>query len=149
MLRKTLLLTAMLLAAAGTVLAQSDPITERKELMKAQGQQLYAVINGMNRGRVPFDAAKANAAMDVLAGTAPKIATLFPDSSKPTKKIGDYNASPKIWENKADFEKKAADLVKAIAENRDKAKTADGLKQAYANINGACGACHDSYAVRN
>ena len=44
--------------------------------------------------------------------------------SMPDKK-SDYDASPKIWQNKADFDAKLAAFVKAADENKNGAKDLD------------------------
>lgn len=71
--------------------------------------------------------------------------TLFPDNAKTG---GDNRASPKIWENKQDFEAKIAAFSKAVTENRDKAKTSlDGLKVAWAAVGETCDGCHKIYRL--
>ena len=135
------------IAAIGTtaVVAQSDPIATRQNLMKGNDQNARVVIR-MMRGRAPFDAAKADAAFAQWADTAQKLPGLFPDHSKTG---GDTRASPKIWQNKADFDAKAAALAKSVAENRSKAKDLDGLKTAVNAVAPACDNCHELYRLRN
>ena len=52
---------------------------------------------------------------------------------------------PKIWENKSDFEAKIAAFGKAVADNKDKAKTLDELKVAMPLVSKTCGDCHEPY----
>ena len=93
--------------------------------MKKNNDHAKAVVQ-MMRGQAPFDAAKVDAAFAQWADTAQKLPGLFPDNSKTG---GDNRASPKIWLNKKDFDDKAAAFAKAVAENRDKAKSSlDGLQ---------------------
>lgn len=127
--------------------AQSDVITQRKELMRTQGRTVGA-LSRMARGQDPFDQAKANEALDTLANTTSRTPTLFPINSKPTTKTGDYDASPKIWDNKADFDKRAADLNQIVTATKANL-TADSLKDAVPKMGAACGGCHDAYRVRN
>lgn len=127
--------------AVTAVMAQSDPIAQRKALMKSNAQNA-GVVSRMVRGEDPFDAAKVNAAFTAWGENAQKIPTLFPSPPPPG---AETRALPKIWENKADFEAKAAALGKAVADNKDKAKTLDELKVAFPNISKACGNCHDNY----
>jgi cytochrome c556 len=61
----------------------------------------------------------------------------------------DYDASPKIWQSKTDFDAKVANFTKALADNQGKAKDLETLKVAYKNIGGACDACHETYRVKN
>ncbi len=57
-------------------------------------------------------------------------------------------ASPKIWQDKADFDAKAAAFGKAVADTRDKAKSsADGLKMAITVVGKACDDCHKDYRL--
>ena len=49
---------------------------------------------------------------------------------------------------KADFDARAAALGKAVAENRNKAKTSlDGLRAAIPAVANACDACHKDYRL--
>jgi cytochrome c556 len=96
----------------------------------------------MVRGENPFDAAKVNAAFAQWEETAKKIPTLFP---APPAAGQETRALPKIWENKADFEAKIAAFAKAVADNKDKAKTLDELKVAFPSVNTACNNCHEPY----
>jgi cytochrome c556 len=97
----------------------------------------------MARGRVPFDAAKVDAAFAQFADTAAKLPGLFPDNSK----TGDTKASPKVWQNKADFDAKAAEFAKVVAESRPKVKTLDGVKATLSAVGKACDNCHDTYRL--
>jgi cytochrome c556 len=133
------------LAAAGTtVLAQSDPIAARMALMKANNDNARNV-GQMIRGQALFDAAKVDAAFVQWAETAQKLPGLFPENSKTGEKS---RVAPKIWDNKADFDAKAAAFAKAVADNRAEAKTSlDGLKAAFKPVSDACDACHKDYRL--
>jgi cytochrome c556 len=137
--------TAIMVASAtGMVFAQSDPITTRQALMKENNNNAIAVVR-MMRGLAPFDAAKVDAAFAQWADTAQKFPGLFPETSKTGQKT---RASTKIWLTKADFDAKAAAFGKAVADNRDKAKSSlDGLRAAIPAIANACDACHKDYRV--
>jgi cytochrome c556 len=55
-------------------------------------------------------------------------------------------ATSKIWENKKDFDEKAAAFAKVVAENHDKAVASlDGLKVAIPVVGNACDNCHEDY----
>ncbi len=137
--------SAILVASAtGAVIAQSDPIAARMALMKGNNDNAKIVV-AMIRGQAPFDAAKVEAAFAQWAETAQKLPGLFPDNSKTGEKT---RAAPKIWEAKADFDTKAAAFGKAVAENRDKAKTSlDGLKAALGVVGKTCDNCHEDYRL--
>jgi cytochrome c556 len=80
----------------GAALAD-DPIKQRRDLMKANGDATKPIL-GMMKG-APFDLAAVKASLKAYADAAAKASDLFPDSSK----TGDTNALPAIWDNKADF----------------------------------------------
>jgi cytochrome c556 len=148
MFARIVIAIALLAAGIGAVIAQADVIKARKELMKGNNDGA-GVIVGMLRGRVPFDAQKADAAFAQFIETSQKFGSLFPDDSKPKPPLGEYSASLKIWENKADFNAKLAAFGKKAAENRPKAKTLDGLKTTLKPLGQSCDNCHELYRVKN
>jgi cytochrome c556 len=124
-----------------SVMAQSDPLSQRKTLMKGNGQHI-AAVNKMAKGEEPYDQAKVDAAFAQWTETAQKLPSLFPEPPKPGE---DTRALPKIWENKSDFEAKTAAFTKVIADNRDKAKSVDEVKAIVPLIGKTCGDCHEPY----
>jgi cytochrome c556 len=146
MRRMTVAALAVILVATGVgaVVAQSDPIATRMSLMKENDQNAIVVVR-MMRGLAPFDAAKVDAAFAQWADTARKFPGLFPDNSKTGQNT---RAAPKIWMTRADFDAKAAVLGRAVAENREKAKSSlDGLRAAIPAVGKACDACHKDYRL--
>jgi cytochrome c556 len=143
--RATVVLVGLVMAlGVSAVIAQSSPIAARKALMKANNDNAKIAIQ-MMRGQAPFDAAKVDAAFAQWADTAQKLPGLFPDNSKTGE---DTRATPKIWVTKSDFDAKAAAFAKAVAENRDKAKSSlDGLKAAIPVVGTACDNCHEDYRL--
>ena len=124
------------------VIAQTSPIAARKALMKGNNDNARIVVQ-MMRGQAPFDAGKVEAAFAQWAETAQKLPGLFPEDSKTGEKT---RATPKIWVTKSDFDAKAAAFGKAVAENRDKAKSSlEGLKAAIPVVGQACDNCHEDY----
>jgi len=140
MIRTVLAMAAVALGVTFAI-AQSDPIAQRKAIMKNNGKNAGAV-NRMVRGEDPFDAAKVNAAFSEWADAAQKLPPLF---ASPPPAGADTRALPKIWETKADFDAKLAAFGKAVADNKDKAKTLDELKVAFPAVNKACNDCHEPY----
>jgi cytochrome c556 len=133
-----------LAVSAAAVLAQSDPVKQREDLMK-QNEEGAKTAVAMMRGQRPFDGKAVDAAFAQWADTAQKLPGLFPEGSKTG---GDNRASPKIWVNKKDFDAKAAAFGKAVAENRAKAVgSVDGLKAAIPAIGDACDNCHKDYRL--
>jgi cytochrome c556 len=138
------LAAVVLVFGADAVIAQSDPIAMRMALMKGNDDNARIVVP-MMRGQAPFDAAKVDAAFAQWADTAQKLPGLFPDNAKTGQKT---RASSKIWVTKADFDAKAAEFAKAVAENRDKAKSSlDGLRAAIPVVGNACDNCHKEYRL--
>ncbi|MBI3759978.1 MAG: cytochrome c [Deltaproteobacteria bacterium] len=151
--REFMIIRALMAAAAvaigvTAVSAQSEVLSSTK-LMREQGQAMYRVLNGMVKGEMPYDQAKADEALATLAGTAPKIPEAFPASIKgKTTPDSRFSTSAKAWENRADFEDYAKNLAKAIAENRGKVTSLEGLKAAYPALSDNCTGCHNDYRVR-
>jgi len=124
------------------VISQSDPIAARKGLMKQNNDHARDMVQTI-RGQKPFDAAAVDSAFAQWADTAQKLPGLFPENSKTGQ---DTRATPKIWQNKKDFDEKALAFAKAVAENRDKAKASlDGLKAAIPVVGKECDNCHEDY----
>jgi cytochrome c556 len=138
-------LTAIIVVSGtGAGVTQADPITTRQSLMKENNNNAIAIVR-MMRGLVPYDAAKVDAAFAQWADTAQKLPSLFPDTSKTGQKT---RASSKIWLTKTDFDARAAAFGKAVAENRNKAKTSlVGLRAAIPAVANACDACHKDYRL--
>ena len=67
-------------------------------------------------------------------------------SPKTRRPAEQTRATPKIWQTKSDFDAKAAEFGKAVADNRGKAKSSlDGLKAAMGGVFKACDNCHEDY----
>jgi cytochrome c556 len=127
---------------ATMVMAQNvEVIKERQAIMKKIGEEAR-LLGNMNKGEAPFDAAKVNAVLTGWEGAAKKYGTLFPDDAKTGEKT---RAKAEIWQNKADFQAKLSDFVKAVGEAKAKATTLDGLKAAWPNVVKSCDGCHEKY----
>lgn len=145
MIMRILLAALAVTASVGVVLAQSDAIKTREHLMKENNDHAKVVVE-MVKGQSPYDAKAVAAAFDQWADTAQKLPGLFPDNSKTGEKT---RASPKIWENKKDFDEKAVAFGKAVADNRAKAVgSLDGLKLAINAVGKACSNCHEDYRLK-
>ena len=138
---RTILAIIAVAVGVSAVIAQTDPIATRKALMKKNNEH-DRNLRQMVRGEAPLDATKVNEAFAQWGDTARQLPNLFPDDSKTGQ---DTRALPRIWETRSDFDAKIAALAKAVADNRDKAKTLDELKVAFPNVNNACNNCHESY----
>ena len=140
MIRTVLAMTAIAVAVTA-VMAQSDPIQQRRALMKENNKHVGA-LNRMVRGEDPFDAAKVTEAFNTWTVNIPKLPPLF---ASPPPDGADTRALPKIWENKPDFDSRLTALAKAVADNKDKGKTLDELKVSFPAVNNVCNGCHELY----
>src|SRR5262245_27174692 len=126
-MRSIVVAVASIAVIVTAALAQSDAVWQRKELMKANGQNAGA-LDRMVRGEDPYDASKVDAAFAQFSESAQKAPNLFSEPPKPGEET---RALPKIWETKSDFDAKMTAFAKAVDENKGKAKTLDELKTAY------------------
>jgi cytochrome c556 len=130
--------------SATIVLAQQNPILARQEIMKKSDEDLRA-LSKILRDEAPFDAAKARAAYASMEDGYKKVQGLFPDNSKTGEKT---RASPKIWENRADFDAKMATFIKVAGEAKTKATSAAAFKDVHPTVIKACDNCHADYRMR-
>ena len=141
---RTLVLAAALAVGATAVVAQSDPIAQRKALMKEVGGAM-GPLAAMNKGEAPFDLAKVKASLDVFGKSSKSMGALFPATSKTG---GETAADPKIWDDAAGWAaaiKKYDDVtVAAVAAIKDEAS----FKAEFPKLGGACGGCHNTYRVK-
>ncbi len=129
-------------------IAQEDPIKARKALMKTNGQQAK-VVGDMAKGDTPFDLAAAQKAFAAFQDAASKMPALYPDSSKGGDPSDDFNASPKVWEDMADFKARFEKFGQDAKEAAASVKDLDSLKAAVGNIGkNDCGGCHQIYRVK-
>jgi cytochrome c556 len=140
MMKRLVLAVAVVALGVTAVLAQSDPIAARKQLMKDNGAQ-SKVARDMIDGKEPYDNAKAQKMLTTFAAAHDKGKNLWPDNSK----TGDTASLPAVWENKADFDAKFAKLSSDAKAAEPTVKDLDTFKAAMANIGKNCGGCHNTY----
>jgi cytochrome c556 len=140
MMKRLVLAAAIATFGITAVVAQSDPIAARKQLMKDNGNA-SRTAREMIEGKQPYDNAKAKAVLATFAGTADKGKNLWPDSSK----AGDTASLPAVWENKADFDAKLVKLSADAKAAESKVKDLDSFKAAMGDIGKNCGGCHNTY----
>src|SRR5215813_14501000 len=86
---------------ATVVLAQNlDAIKQRREVMKTIAKA-SSVNFKMMKGETPFELAKVQSGLQTFQEQFPKLKPLFPEDAKTG---GDTDASPKIWQQRAEFE---------------------------------------------
>jgi cytochrome c556 len=143
MIRLVLAATVLALGVS-SVIAQSDPIVERKATMKAVGA---ATGQGaaIAKGEAPFDAAKVQGIFKVYADASKKMPTLFPDSAKTG---GETTAAPKVWEDQAGFKAAFAKFEADAAAAGPAAVDLASFRTAFGNVTKNCGGCHETYRVK-
>ena len=148
-MKRVVVVAGVLLLSMGVVVAQQDVAKSTQDQMKATGRALGGTLAPMNKGEKPYDQAAVDAALNTLDDTAKKLPNMFPASIKAVKFEGDYNTSPKIWEDAAGFKAKIEDFAKAVADSKAKIKDLDSLKANFPAIGKACGGCHETFRVKN
>lgn len=141
MIIRTVLAMATVAVGIGAVVAQTDPIAARKDMMK-QTNKYAKAVNAMVKGEQPFTAETVAAAYSTWENTSSQFGKLFPDNSK---EGGNTRAKSAIWEKRKDFDTKLAAFSKAVADGKAKAGSLDGVKASMGAINDACNNCHEVY----
>jgi cytochrome c556 len=127
-----------------------DPVKARQQLMKEVVGKNMKIIVAMlkeesEQDAVPYDAAKAQAALKAISEVPDKFVTLFPENTS-TKDVK-TDAKPEIWQNKADFEQKAQGLK---TNSLEAAKVASSGKEQlkpvfFGKVAQQCKICHEKY----
>ncbi len=133
-----------LACGVGAVWADTDPIAERRALMKNDGAAAKAMFD-MSKGNTPFDLAKVQESLKTLYEGASKSAALFPDNSKTG---GGTAALPAIWQNKADFDARFAKFVKDVAAAQAGIVDEASFKKLAPSVFQNCGGCHELYKAK-
>jgi cytochrome c556 len=134
--------------AVSAVMAQQDVAKQQDDLMRTTiGRPFYGVLLKMSRGQIPYDQAAVEGALADLEKVVPTIPATFQPNPKMDLPGADYVASPKVWENKTDFDSKVPAVVKQVTELKGKIKDVDSLKVAWKEINDKCDGCHDTYRI--
>ena len=95
------------LAWPGAAVSAGNAVEERQATMKQVGQTMKEAA-AFTAAATPFDAAKVKAADGHgRRGDAKKLKGLYPAGSASDPKTA---ADPKIWQNKADFDKRLAEM---------------------------------------
>jgi cytochrome c556 len=148
-MKRVLMVAAALLLSVGAGVAQQDIVKQDQAIMKANGKALGGMLGPMFKGEKPYDQAVVDEAFKTLDDTAKKLPTMFPDSVKGLKAEGDYSSSPKIWEDKAGFAAKIDSFAKVVTEAKAKIKDLDSLKANFPAVGKECGACHETFRLKN
>ncbi len=141
-------LTTVVIALAcgvGAVWADTDPIAERRALMKNDGMAARNMVQ-MLKGASPFDLATVQASLKTFAAAAQKEPTLFPDDSKAG---GGTAALPAIWQNKADFDARFVKFAKDVAAAQAGIVDEASFKKLAPAVFQNCGGCHELYKAKS
>jgi cytochrome c556 len=131
-------------ASPGTSAAASDPIAQRKEIMKGNGAAAR-LGSQMSKGEMPFDLAKAKGVFNTFENAAKRMPTLFPANSKTG---GETTAAPKIWEDMAGFRARFAKFEQE-ADAAEKATTdLTSFQAQFTRVSQNCGGCHETFRVK-
>ena len=147
-MKRTIVAMGVLLGGAGAVMADQKLAVEQDNLMRSQGKAMYVVIGKMIKGEIPYDQKAVDNAIADLEVSVPKIPKMFETNPKEDVVNASYGSSPKVWQNKADFDSKVPPVQKAIADVKGKIKNLDQLKTAYTSINDRCTDCHETYRLK-
>jgi cytochrome c556 len=147
MIRWVVAVGAVLLGITA-VMAQQDIAKQQDDLMRTTiGRPFYGVLLKMTRGQIPYDQAAVDAALAELEKAVPTIPATFQTNPKMDLPGAEYISSPKVWENKADFDSKVPAVVKQITDLKGTIKDVEVLKTAWKQINDKCDGCHDTYRI--
>src|ERR1700759_721950 len=131
----------------GAAMAQQDALKQAESTMKGNGKNAGALA-AIVKGEKPYDQATVDTALAQFTETAKKLPTLFPDSIKGMQPDGDYQITPKVFEDKAGFAAKTADFDKAVTAAKASVKDLDTLKAAFPAIGKSCGGCHETFRAK-
>ena len=146
-MKRIVVVAAVLAFSAGAVVAQQDQVKRTQAMMKDNGKNAGA-LSAMVKGEKPYDQSAVNTALAQFEDTAKSLPTLFPESMKGLKLEGDYDPSPKIWDDKAGFESQINSFAKVVADVKGKIKNLDTLKAELPVIGKQCGGCHETYRIK-
>jgi cytochrome c556 len=143
-MRGLLVVASAVAFVSATALAAQNPIEVRKYIMQskaAAGQ----IGNAMVRGEKDFDADTAEAVLKSLRAGAFAVNAFFPEEPD----VGEATrASPRIWENRADFEAKMAEFQQAAhAAVEAEPQDLESFRTAFSSVAQSCRGCHDEYRL--
>ena len=107
----------------------------------------YDRIGAMVKGKVPFDAAAAQANADLVVTLAKLPWSAFVEGSDK----GDTNARPEVWSQPDKFKAAAQKLEDATVKLAAAAKTGkpEDLKPAFSAASETCKSCHDDFRKKH
>jgi cytochrome c556 len=130
------------LPAAAQFAKPEDAVKYRKAAFTVMAAH-FGRVGAMVQGRVPFDAAAAQANLEVANTMAKLPFTAF----GPGTDVGETRAKPNIWSDNAKFTAAANKMVEEMGKLNTVAKSGnlDQIKAAFGPVGGTCKACHDDF----
>ncbi len=147
-MKRAIIAVGALLLGAGAVMADQKLAVEQDNLMRAQGKSVYVTILKMGKGDLPYDQKAIDDALAQLEASLPTIPKVFAENPKEDVVNATYGSSPKIWQNKADFDSKVPPVIEAVAGLKGKIKDQASAKMAFDTLNEKCTGCHETYRLR-
>ena len=147
-MKRTLIVVGTLVLGAGAVMAQQEIAVQQDNLMRSIAKQQYGIILKMTKGDIPYDQKQVDDAIASIESDVTKIAKTFETNPKEDVVNANYGSSPKVWQQKADFDSKIPPVQKAIAEVKGKITDVASLKAAYTAVNDRCNDCHETYRLK-
>jgi cytochrome c556 len=144
-MKRFVVVTIALACGVTAVLAATDPIAERRALMKHDGEAAKTLFD-MSKGKIPFDLKTVKEDLATLNDGATKSPALFPDDSKTG---GGTAALPAIWQNKADFEARFAQFAKDVKAAQAGVTDEATFKKFAPAVFKNCGGCHELYKAKS
>ena len=128
------------------VAVQAMSLSDMREwLMKTNGFAMLDLKKMLEQG-VPFDPNRLSEALATIQKTSGDIPKAFPAGSEHVT----LSASPAIWENPEDFQRKVQTLVDHAQEaSRNLPTTAAELTQLLNSLSSDCSDCHKLYRLKD
>jgi cytochrome c556 len=128
--------------AAAQFAKPEDAVKYRKAAFTVMAAH-FGRVGAMVNGRAPFDAAAAQANLEIANSMAKLPFAAF----GPGTDVGDTRAKPNIWSDNAKFTAAANKMVEEMGKLNTAAKSGnlDQIKAAFGPTAGTCKACHDDF----
>ena len=133
---------AAALPAAAQFAKPEDAVKYRKAAFTGMAAH-FGRVGAMVQGKVPFDAAAAQANIE----TATMMSKLPFTAFGPGTDVGDTRAKPNVWSDNAKFVAAATKMTDEMAKLNTAAKSGnlDQIKAAFGPVGQSCKACHDDF----
>lgn len=138
MLRIVAAAAALAIGATAVYAQNLDAIKQRRDAMKNIAKAGTPPFQ-MMKGQAPFELAKVQAGLKAYQDEGAKLKTLFPADSKTG---GDTDATPKIWQAKAEFDAAIDTFIATAKAAAGSIKDEATFKADYPKVAASCGGCH-------